>query len=288
MSIELAPHNKRGLSLTSPLIAGSGAAGFGADWPTGLGPEMFGAIVTAPVSLHARRGSPQPRLAELPGGYLLATGDHNPGYRRVIREHSQLWRSIAGRPTSRVGTGDGQPVPVVVALASSAPEDWARLAAFFEIEPGVAGLELSLPHETGIPAASAWIGVVRRATDLPVFVKLPTVQARLLAEPSAAAGADALVIGTPPLGACPAAGGGWVEAPVSGPIARPFTMQALRALAVRGCPVPLVAAGGIQCADDAQRCLDEGAVAIQVRSLLWVDPAAAARLAEAMRNPRVA
>ena len=283
MSIELAPHNKRGLTLTSPLIAGCGAVGFGADWPPGLSPEMFGAIVTAPVSLHSRRGSPQPRFAELPGGFLLATGDHNPGYRRVIREHSQIWLSLAGPPGSRGAPGRREQIPVVMALASSTPEDWARLAALVETEMGIAGLELCLPHETGVAAASAWIGAVRRVTELPLIVKLPTVQARSFAEASAAAGADALVVGTPPFGAFPA-GGGWVTAPVSGPIAYPFTLQALRAIASRGLSLPLVAAGGIHNAEDAQRCLDEGASAVQVRSLLWIDPASAARLAEAMRG----
>jgi dihydroorotate dehydrogenase len=288
VSIELAPLNKRGLTLTSPLIAGSGAAGFGAEWPPGVSPDMFGAVVTAPLSLHARRGSPQPRLVELPGGFLLATGDHNPGYRRVIREHAPLWRSLAGRPASRSGTGEGERVPVIVALASSAQEDWTRLAALLETQMGVEGLELCLPHEVGRAAAAAWIGAVRRATELPLLVKLPVVHSPSLAEAVASAGADTLVVGTAPLGAYPATGGGWVEAPMAGPVAFPFTLQALRSIVKKGCSVPLVAAGGIHHIEDAQRCFDEGASAVQVRSLLWIDPAAAAQLAAAMRGPDAA
>ncbi len=110
--IELAPNNKRGLSLASPLMAGSGAVGYADAWPPGVTPERFGAIVTPPISWRPRRGSAGPRLAEIPGGFLLATGDHNPGYRRVIQDHDAAWRRLG--------------VPVIVALAASTP---ARTAA---------------------------------------------------------------------------------------------------------------------------------------------------------------
>ena len=68
MSIELAPGNKQGLSLAAPLIAGSGAVGFGDAWPApvnaaAFGAAVFGAIVLSPVSLSPRRGLAAPRLA---------------------------------------------------------------------------------------------------------------------------------------------------------------------------------------------------------------------------------
>ena len=46
----------------------------------------------------------------------------------------------------------------------------------------------------------------------------------------------------------------------------------------------MVAAGGICRAEDAERCFDAGAVAVQIRSLLWIDPAAAVRLAEGLKE----
>jgi NAD(P)H-dependent flavin oxidoreductase YrpB (nitropropane dioxygenase family) len=42
--------------------------------------------------------------------------------------------------------------------------------------------------------------------------------------------------------------------------------------------VPLVAAGGITRPEDVRYCLEAGAVAVQVRSLLWTDPAAVLEL----------
>jgi dihydroorotate dehydrogenase (NAD+) catalytic subunit len=299
MAIELAPDNKTGLRLASPLIAGSGAAGFGDAWPPGVRPEMFGALVTAPFSLRPRRGQAPPRLVETPGGYLLATADHNPGYGRVVRDHAEAW--------ARAG------IPIIAALACNAPPDWARLAAHLEEETEVAGLELALPGDAGAADASTWVGAVRRASTLPLLVKLPAAHAGQLAEACAEAGADALVIGTPPDAAYPSGAGSLVEAPLGGPAALPFTARALRAVAGLGiglppnppaatkgasggrpaegslefgrrlAGLPLIAAGGIYRIEDARLCLELGAIAVQVRGLLWSDPAAAARLAAALR-----
>lgn len=262
--IELAPNNKQGLSLASPLIAGSGAVGYADAWPAGVTPAQFGAIVTPPISWRPRRGSAGPRLAEIPGGFLLATGDHNPGYRRVIQDHDAAWRRLG--------------VPLIVALAASAPEDWGRLAALLEEESAAAGLELHLPHIAHRNDAAAWIGAVRRACTLPLLVKLPTPRAVALAATCASAGADALVIGTAALARAPAADGTLVAGPLAGPAAFPLTLYALAAVAELGLGLPLVAAGGITQAEEMQRSFDAGAVAAQVRSLVWTDPGAVGQL----------
>jgi dihydroorotate dehydrogenase (NAD+) catalytic subunit len=270
VAIELAPHNKQGLPLNSPLIAGSGAVGFGDAWPPGVTPALFGAIVTAPLTLHRHRGQRPPRLAELPGGFLLATGDHNPGYPRVLRDYASEW--------TRLG------IPLLVALAASTPEDWPRLAAHLEEETESAGVELAIPADTHRSEAAAWVSAVRHAVTLPVLAKLPVAQAGELAEACVQAGADALVLGTPPQGAYPAADGTVVEAQVSGPIAFPFTLRAVRAVAALALDIPLVAAGGIGRPDDVRLCLSAGATAVQVRSLLWTDPAAVVALATAAQS----
>ena len=178
---------------------------------------MFGAIITAPLTWRPRRGRTAARHAELPGGFLLATGDHNPGCRRVLQDHDAAWRRLG--------------VPVIVALAASAPEDWERLAGVLDEESGAAGLELHLPHIAHRSDAAAWIGAVRRATTLPLLVKLPTSRAVALASTCASAGADALVIGSAPMAAGLAADGALVEGPVAGPVAFPFTLYGLRAVA---------------------------------------------------------
>jgi len=274
MPIELVPNNKHGLTLTSPLIAGAGAVGYADAWPPGITAAMFGAIVTPPISWRGRRGQTPPRLAETPAGFVLASGDHNPGYRRVIDDHAFDWH--------RLGT------PIIMALAGSTPDDWDRLAAHLEEEPSVAGIELHVPEGVRSVDVNTWVSTVRRATTLPLLVKLPSAQSTALARAATQAGADALVIGTPPLAvgrplaAGPSDSGTLVEGPIAGPAAFPFTLRALRAVAALGLGLPLIAAGGICRAEDAERCFDVGAVAVQIRSLLWTDPAAAVRLAKAL------
>ncbi len=270
MGIELAPRSKHGLSLASPLIAGSGAVGYADAWPPGITATMFGAIITPPVSWRARRGQAAPRLAETPGGFVLATGDANPGFRRVVEDHVPDWRRLA--------------TPVIVALAGSAPEDWDRMASHLEDEPAAAGIELHVPEGVRSVDVNTWVSTVRRASTLPLLVKLPSAQSAALAPAAAHAGADALVIGTPPLAAAASSSGELVEGPLAGPAVFPFTLRAVRAIASLSLGLPLVAAGGICRLADARMCFDAGAAAVQVRSLLWIDPAAAAELAVALAS----
>jgi dihydroorotate dehydrogenase (NAD+) catalytic subunit len=262
--IELAPNNKLGLSVTTPILLGSGAVGWGADWPEGLQPHLFGAFVTPPLSLNPRRGHPAPRLAEIPGGFILHTGDHNPGLRRALRDDAPDWPSLE--------------LPLIIALAASSPEDWTRLAERLDDQPGVAGLELHLPSGVTTREAATWVANVRRDCELPLFVKLRATQAAPLAGACAGAGADGLVVGSPPVGAAFARDGAVVEGPVAGPAAFPFSLRALRSVAVLDLPVSLIAAGGVTSPEIVRICLDAGADAVQLRSWVWTDPVGVAAL----------
>ncbi len=270
MLIELAPHNKRGLNVFSRLLAGSGAVGYGDAWPPGLGPADFGAIVTSAVTMRPLTGSEGPRLSELPAGFLLATGDHNPGFRRVIERHRGLWRKLE--------------TPVIIALAGGDPGDRVWMAARLEEDdPGVAGVELSIPEDANLGEASAAISAVRHATTLPILVRLPSTRAAHLSEACVVAGADALVVGTPPPVLYPAEDGTLLAGPLAGPVALPFTQRGLQRVVALELDVPVIAAGGIHGLDDAALCLEMGAAAVQVRSLVWTDPAAARRLAQSVQ-----
>ncbi|MBW1744657.1 MAG: hypothetical protein JRJ47_14710 [Deltaproteobacteria bacterium] len=266
MLIELAPHNKRGLALDSPLMAGCGSVGYGDSWPPELSSNLFGAVITAPLSVRPRKGAPHPRLAELPAGFLFSTGDHNPGFRRVIKRQTSLWRRTQ--------------TPLILTLVGGAPGDRAWMAVRLdEADLGVDGIELPVPEDVNLGEASAFISAVRHVTTLPLLVKLPATRAAHLAKSCVIAGADALVVGTPPPAVYPAEDDVLLEAPVAGPIAFPFTLRALRRVAALDLGVPLIAAGGIHTLDDVALCLDEGADAVQIRSLIWTDPAAAKHLA---------
>jgi dihydroorotate dehydrogenase (NAD+) catalytic subunit len=269
--IELAPNSKTGLALRSPFILGSGAVGWGEAWPPGVEPGWFGAFVTPPLTLQARRGNTGPRLAEIPGGFILHTGDHNPGLRRVFRDDVERW--------------DALDLPVIVALSGSAPEDWLRLGERLE-EVLVAGVEAQLPPGATPREAGHWIANLKRGCQLPVLAKVRATSAGPLAQACADAGADALVVATPPRGAAPsldtrsrAAQGespALVEGSIGGPAAFPFTLRALSAVAGLNLGVPVVASGGITTGEDVEWCFRLGADAVQLRSALWTAPASVA------------
>jgi len=266
MLIELAPNNKRGLALDSPLMAGCGAVGYGDSWPPGLSADLFGAVVIAPLSVRPRKGTPHPRVAELPAGFLFSTGDHNPGFRRVLKRQSALWRRLQA--------------PLILTLVGGDPGDRAWMAERLdEAEVGIDGIELPVPEDVNRGETSAFISAVRYVTTLPILVKLPATRAAHLAKSCVVAGADALVVGTPPPAVYPTEDGTLLEAPIAGPVAFPFTLRALGRVAALDLGVPLIAAGGIHTLDDVALCLDEGADAVQIRSLIWTDPVAAKRLA---------
>jgi dihydroorotate dehydrogenase len=225
--IELAPNRKQGLALANPLIAASGAIGFGGEAADLVALERFGALVTAPISLRPRRGSAPPRLAPTPGGMLLQTGGQSPGWRRVAEQHGGAWaRSRA---------------PIIAHI--SGHTSLGELARRAEATRGIAGLELDLDGAESLPLLAA----LRRASELPILVRLPYHGAGLAAR-AVEAGADALVCIMPPRGTTvltgghsassaahgraedggSSAGGQLVEGSLFGPLVRALALQTLR------------------------------------------------------------
>lgn len=261
--IELAPNSKTGLPLAAPFILGSGAVGWGEAWPPGVKPSWFGAFVTPPLTLQARRGNTGPRLAEIPGGFILNTGDHNPGLRRIFRDDVQGWAALD--------------LPVIVALSGLGVDDWLRLGERLE-DIGIAGLEAQLPPGVTPREAANWIANLKRGCQLPVLVKLRATGAGPQAEAVAGAGADALVVAAPPIAVAPTPEGVLVEGAIGGPAAFPFTLRALRAVAELELGLPIVAAGGVTSVEDVRWCWKLGAGAVQLRSILWTSPASVAEI----------
>src|SRR5688572_32661279 len=87
--IELAPQHKTGLPLTSPVMLASGCCGYGEVYGPLLNLAAFGAIVTQPITLRPRRSTVQRRLAETVSGFLLDTGQQNPGVRKILQQYTK-------------------------------------------------------------------------------------------------------------------------------------------------------------------------------------------------------
>jgi len=271
-AIELAPQHKTGLRLTSPVMVAAGCYGLGTEYRGLVEVERLGAVVVGPVTMRARQGAGPPRAVPVPGGVLVHTGLDNPGLPTALRRYRRVWAR--------------SPVPVIMHLAATSPEEVAAACERLNGVEAVAAIELGLPGHVELEEAAALVGLAAGTYERgPLLVRLPLAGSARLAGPVAAAGADALTIGAPPRGTI-LHRGRFVTGRLYGPFLLPLALRAFRQVA-QAVGVPLVGCGGIYSADDARAFLQAGAVAVQVGAALWKDPASPARIArEIARGPR--
>lgn len=273
-SVQLAPHNKRGLKLKNPVMAASGTIGYGTEYAELVDIERLGAIVTKGTTLSPCPGNPQPRLVETASGLLNSVGLQNIGIDALIAEKAPIWATWR--------------VPVIVNIAGERIEDYTELARRLDGVAGVSGIEvnISCPNvarggmEFGVsPEAAAEVtGAVKECTTLPVIVKLtPNVtDIAQLARAVEEAGADAISLINTLRGMAiditlkrPFLGGitGGLSGPAIKPIALYMVYQVSQAVAV-----PIVGCGGVASATDAIEFIMAGASAVQIGTATMINP----------------
>lgn len=276
MQVDLAPRCSRELRLRNPVMVASGCAGYGLEVAAFLDIQRLGAIVCKGTTLRPRAGNPPPRLVETPAGLLNSIGLQNPGVETVIAEYAPIWA--------------GWEVPVLVNIAGETVEEYGELARRLDEVDGVAGLEVNIScpnvEAGGIAfgqdprAAAAVARAVRRATTLPVLVKLPPHAGDIVAVARAVVeeGADALTLINTVRGMAmdvearrpvlPRGVGG-----LSGPAIRPIALAMVYEVA-GAVDVPIIGVGGIATALDALEFFLAGASAVQVGTACFVNPQA--------------
>lgn len=267
--IDLAPKNPYSLEIATPVVAAAGSLGYGVEVARQLGLAQrggahgLGAIVTRTTTPRARRGRPLPALHETPAGVIYA-GGQNPGLRAALERHAPAWATWGP--------------PVILSVAAEGAEELAAAVADLDMVEGVRGVELPLgPHGALAPEPAArLVAAVRRATPLPLLVRLPGHAPDLvaLARAAADAGADALSL----IDGLPARAPGGAEGLLCGAALRPLALRAVAAVCA-AVELPVVGGGGVLDAADARALLDAGAVAVAVGSALLHDLRAAARIA---------
>lgn len=212
------------------------------------------------------------------GGVLLHTGLANPGVAAAVRRYGRAWAR--------------SPVPVIVHVAGTSPNEAASCCWRLASVEAVAGIELGLPDIASGPAGLAElfdevtdvIRAARAAASQPLIVRLPLVWAAALCRAAVEAGADALTVAAPPRGTVwHAPSDRFVTGRLYGPFVLPLALHALRRVAEL-VPVPLIGCGGIHSAADGLAFLRAGATAIQVGGALWHDPASMTRIARGLSS----
>ncbi|MEJ7695256.1 MAG: dihydroorotate dehydrogenase [Candidatus Limnocylindrales bacterium] len=281
-AIDLTVDLGRGFILPNPILVASGTFGYGIEYGDVVDVDRLGGICSKGTTLRPRIGNPTPRVTETPGGMLNSIGLQNPGVDAVIEKYSATWATWR--------------VPVIVNVAGESVEDYVQVTRRLEGVPGVAAIELNiscpnvgkggLQFAIDAGAAGEVTAAVRRATDLPLLVKLsPNVaDIRPIARAIADAGADALTaintlsgIALAPDRNRPLLGN--IYGGLSGPAVKPVALRIVYE-AAQAVKIPVIAIGGVTELADVLDFLAVGAVAVQVGTAIFADPTLPVRLVD--------
>jgi dihydroorotate dehydrogenase (NAD+) catalytic subunit len=284
--VDLSVNLGRGLRLENPILVASGTFGYGVEYGDVVEVQRLGAICCKGTTLRPRIGNPTPRVTETPGGMLNSIGLQNPGVDAVIEKYAATWSTWR--------------VPVIVNVAGESIADYTEVATRLDGVPGVAGIELNiscpnvgrggLQFAIDAEAAGQVTAAVRRATELPLLVKLsPNVaDVRPIARAIEDAGADALTaintlsgIAVAPTRGKPLLGN--IYGGLSGPAIKPVGLRIVYEVS-QVVDIPIVAIGGITELADVLDYLAVGAVAVQVGTAIFADPTLPVRLVDELAD----
>jgi len=270
------------LVLPTPVLAASGCFGSGKEMSEAIDLTGIGGIVTKSVTLEPRHGLPVPRMAETDSGMLNAIGLQNPGVEEFLAKDGPVIESLG--------------VPVIVSIAGSTVEEYARVAMMVRDLPGVVAIEanISCPNVARRnqvfachpDMASEVIGTMSRLSRQPVFAKLTADVTNIVdvAQACVRAGAQGLSLINTLLGMAidvermrPKLGS--ITGGLSGPAIRPVAVRCVYQVAQALPGVPIFGIGGVRTAENALELMMAGASAVQVGTANFFDPGATIEVA---------
>lgn len=273
------------LQLQNPVLTASGTFGYGDEMAAWLDLSRLGGIVCKTVTRVPRAGNPPPRTCETAGGMLNAIGLQNVGLENFCRDKLPFLRECGTQ--------------IIVNIAGETVEDFAFLCRAISEQEGVAAIELNiscpnvahgLDFATDAGLAEDVVACARRATDLPLIVKLsPNVSdIALIARGAHRGGADALSVANTFVGMAidvktrrPRLSN--ITGGLSGPAIKPLALRAVWKCA-SAVPIPIIGIGGISSADDALEFLLAGATAVQIGTATFFQPGAALSVVEGINK----
>jgi dihydroorotate dehydrogenase (NAD+) catalytic subunit len=264
-----------GVQLPTPVLAASGCLGTGREMGALVDVAKLGGVVTRTLTYGPNRGAPTPRVAETASGVVTAVGLQNPGVRAFLEEDLPKL-AHAG-------------VPVIPSVGGATLEEFLSVTSALHVRPGIVALEVYVsgpdgerggqPFYARIERLAEIVGGVSRLSHVPVFAKLPALLPDLVdaAHACVRVGAHGLTLidGLPAMSVDPqrlrarvASGVGTL----SGPAIKPVAIAAVHRVARAMPHIPIMGVGGIATADDAIEFLLAGAWAVQLGTVLLVNP----------------
>lgn len=261
------------LRFKNPILAASGCFGYGSDMESLIPASLFGGVVTKTILEARRPGNAAPRIVETPSGLINSIGLEGIGIDRYLEEKVPRLVGIDTR--------------LVVSVGGHDIEEFARLAARLDTVDRVDALELNIScpnvdggtdFSTDPDLAAATVRAVRRVTGKPIWAKLTPNVSRIsiIGQACEKAGADALSAVNTFTGMSIDVATGRMILPrgvggTSGPAIRPLALAKVWEL-VRNVSIPVVGIGGISTAHDVLEFLITGATAVQLGTVLYIDP----------------
>lgn len=279
LSVEIA-----GIKLKNPVMTASGTFGSGREYRELVDVRALGAIVAKTVTLKKREGNPPPRICETASGMLNSIGLQNEGMEHFVNEELPFLRRFE--------------VPIIINIAGSTVAEYVELCRKLSAAAGVSAIELNvscpnvkaggIAFGTHQGLVSEVVSACRRATELPLIVKLtPNVTSiAAIARSAVGAGADALslintIVGMaidtatfrPKLAS--------VVGGLSGPAIKPVAVRMVWEVA-RTVDIPVIGMGGVATADDAVEFMLAGATAVAIGTANFTNPSATTEIVEGL------
>jgi dihydroorotate dehydrogenase (NAD+) catalytic subunit len=257
--IEITRPSKQSLSIRNHVMIASGMMGFDPSaYRNLIKLEKLGAMVTSPITWKSRAPAHGTRVVPYHGGFLLHTGLPNAGVGQVVQKYKTSWKK--------------SDLPIIAHVIATTPHEMYQCCQVLDGVEGITGIELGLQDSAELDEVATMIQAVREGSELPLLVKLPLYTAPLLAKVAEDEGADALVVASPPRGTeRDPISGQLVGGRVYGPWLKSLALRAVGQV-VHNTEIPVIACGGIHTSQDARDFIEAGACAIQVDTLLWIEP----------------
>lgn len=262
----------------NPVFGASGCSGHGFELQRHTDLSKYGAVSLKTVTYRARHGNPPARIAEVTGGIITSVGLQNKGPDDYLNEIMPPVISTLDKDQ------------IVVSVAGDTVEEYVELCERFAERYGdkIQAMELNAacPNATkGIGffsrdpgAAQELITAVKKAVDLPILYKFNTNFENYteVGKAISDAGVDAIYTTNTPLGLkldiktkTPVLGN--TVGPLCGPVVKPIGLLRIWNL-FQVVDAPLIASGGVSCAEDVIEYIIAGASAVGVGTMQFRNP----------------
>lgn len=276
-----------GLNMATPVVTASGTFGYGTEYLGAVDYSKLGAVTAKGIRLEPWPGNAMPRHCEVPGGVVNAIGLQGQGVERFLSLTVPWYRE-------ETTAAAGRPVPLIANIWGGTVEGYAGVARRLGSAVDALEVNVSCPnvkeggHAFGHDPAvlKEVVSAVRRATELPLIVKLapnvPSIAPYVKACEDA--GADALsLVNTFPAMVIDVERRAPVLANVCGGLSgRGMHPAAVKLVydAHRAGKLPILAMGGVYDANDALEFMLAGATAVAVGTATFSDPGTAAAVCD--------